>query len=107
MLLRALGFNVNLNPVADVSTNSGDFIYDRTTGGDAETAGSFVSQVVEVQSRDGMGSVLKHFPGYGSNRDTHNGIAVDERPWRPLGSRIFCPSRRDLPRGRGSGRRFW
>ena len=27
----------------------------------------------------GIGSVLKHFPGYGSNVDTHTGISVDER----------------------------
>lgn len=101
LLLRALGFNVNLNPVADVSTNSGDFIYDRTTGGDAETAGSFVSQVVEVQSRDGMGSVLKHFPGYGSNRDTHNGIAVDERPLETFREQDFLPFQAGFAAGKG------
>lgn len=26
-----------------------------------------------------MGSVLKHFPGYGPNEDTHTGVAVDQR----------------------------
>ena len=34
-LLSALGFNVNLSPVADVSTNPADFMYDRTFGQDA------------------------------------------------------------------------
>lgn len=29
---------------------------------------------------DGIGSVLKHFPGYGNNADTHTGIAIDNRP---------------------------
>ena len=35
--------------------------------------------MVEVQSRCGLGSVLKHFPGYGDNEDTHTGAAVDSR----------------------------
>ena len=26
-----------------------------------------------------VGAVLKHFPGYGSNADTHTGVAIDER----------------------------
>ena len=78
LLLRALGFNVNLNPVADVSTNSGDFIYDRTTGGDAETAGS-----------------------YGSNRDTHNGIAVDERPLETFREQDFLPFQAGFAAGKG------
>lgn len=34
-LLQALGINVNLAPVADVSTDPSDFIYDRTCGLDA------------------------------------------------------------------------
>ena len=33
LLLKALGFNVNLNPVADISTNPGDFIYRRRRDG--------------------------------------------------------------------------
>ena len=36
--------------------------------------------VVEQMSLDSMGSVLKHFPGYGDNADTHTGIAIDTRP---------------------------
>lgn len=27
----------------------------------------------------GMGTTLKHFPGYGNNEDTHTGIAYDKR----------------------------
>ena len=42
ILLRNLGFNVNLAPVADVSTNPSDFIYDRTTGKGAEEALSLI-----------------------------------------------------------------
>lgn len=99
ILLKALGFNVNLAPVADVSTSSGDFIYQRTTGKDAETAAAYVSKVVEVQSRDGMGSVLKHFPGYGNNKDTHTGIAVDDRPLETFLEQDFLPFKAGISTG--------
>ena len=79
-LLAFLGINVNFAPVADVSTNSADFIYARSFGQDAEATAQYTSAVVEQMTKDQMGSSLKHFPGYGSNIDTHNGIAVDERP---------------------------
>lgn len=91
VLLKALGFNVNLNPVSDVSENPSDFIYDRTTGGNAYEAQAYVNMVVEVQSRYGLGSVLKHFPGYGNNKDTHTGIAIDERPMETFLERDFLP----------------
>lgn len=93
LLLKALGFNVNLAPVADVSTNPGDFIYDRTTGRDAGETFYFVSRVVRTQSQYGLGSVLKHFPGYGNNRDTHTGVAVDERPLETFQEQDFLPFR--------------
>ena len=93
LLLKALGFNVNLAPVADVSTNPSDFIYDRTTGRDAGETFRFVSQVVRTQSQYGLGSVLKHFPGYGNNRDTHTGVAVDERPLETFQEQDFLPFR--------------
>ena len=79
-LLRSLGINVNFAPVADLSTNPNDFIYDRTLGQGVEETGDYIAQVVEQMSVDTMGSVLKHFPGYGDNVDTHTGIALDQRP---------------------------
>lgn len=91
ILLKALGFNVNLNPVADVSTDPGDFIYDRTTGKDANYAADYVRIVVLQQSRYGLGSVLKHFPGYGNNKDTHTGVAVDDRPMETFLEQDFLP----------------
>lgn len=35
--------------------------------------------VVSVMNEEKVGSVLKHFPGYGNNSDTHTGIAYDNR----------------------------
>ena len=88
--LLALGINVNLAPVCDVSTNPSDFIYDRTLGQDAGATATFVASTVNAMKDAGIGSVLKHFPGYGSNVDTHTGIAVDERPFESL-SLDFLP----------------
>ena len=91
VLLRALGFNVNLAPVADVSTDPGDFIYDRAFGQDAAATSDYVSAVTGRMRADGMGSVLKHFPGYGNNADTHTGIAVDDRPYEDFVNSDFLP----------------
>ena len=91
VLLRALGFNVNLAPVADVSTDPGDFIYDRAFGQDAAATSDYVSAVTGRMRADGMGSVLKHFPGYGDNADTHTGIAVDDRPYEDFVNSDFLP----------------
>ncbi len=100
-LLAALGFNVNLAPVADVSTDSGDFIYDRTLGQDASPTADYVSSVVEQMTADNMGSVLKHFPGYGNNADTHTGIAVDPRPYETFTQSDFLPFQAGAASGRG------
>ena len=90
-LLSALGFNVNLAPVADLSVSPSDFIYDRTFGQDAAATADYVSTVVSQMASDGMGSTLKHFPGYGNNVDTHTGIAVDPRPLEQFREEDFIP----------------
>lgn len=91
VLLKALGFNVNLAPVADVSTDPKDFIFDRSFGQDAAQTSTYTSTVTGAMSSDGMGSVLKHFPGYGNNADTHTGIAVDNRPLETFQTSDFLP----------------
>ena len=77
--LQDFGINVNLAPVADLSDNPADFIYPRALGEDAETTADYVAAVARQMTADGMGCVLKHFPGYGSNADTHTGSAYDLR----------------------------
>lgn len=91
VLLKALGFNVNLAPVADVSTGPNDFIYARSFGRDGAATAEYVSTVTAQMAADGIGSVLKHFPGYGDNEDTHTGIAVDKRPYEDFLNGDFLP----------------
>lgn len=90
-LLRSLGINVNLGPVCDISQDSGAFMYARSLGQDAQTTASFVSQTVDIMNQHQIGSVLKHFPGYGNNTDTHTGIAVDTRSLEALESQDLVP----------------
>ena len=100
--LLELGINVNFAPVADVSTDPGDFIYDRTLGQDAQATADYVRTVVEQMNAAGVGAVLKHFPGYGSNVDTHTGIAVDQRPLEEFRSADFLPFSAGIQAGAGS-----
>lgn len=78
-LLHSLGINVNMAPVCDIATDIGAFMYQRSLGEDAATTSRFVSSAVTIMKNQGIGSVLKHFPGYGNNSDTHTGIVRDER----------------------------
>ena len=89
--LLGLGVNVNLAPVADVSTDPNDFIYDRSFGQDAQATAEYVSNVVKTMDTEGIGSVLKHFPGYGNNVDTHTGVAIDERPYETFQTSDYLP----------------
>lgn len=89
--LHSFGITVNFAPVCDVSTNPEDFIYDRSFGQNAQTTADYIAQVVDAMSDAGIASVLKHFPGYGSNADTHTGIAVDERPYEQFLAEDYLP----------------
>ncbi len=100
-LLSALGINVNLAPVADVSTDPADFMYDRTCGLDASGTAECIAAVVAQMAGDNMGSVLKHFPGYGNNVDTHTGIAVDDRSLDTFRENDFLPFSAGMEAGDG------
>nr|WP_297171465.1 glycoside hydrolase family 3 N-terminal domain-containing protein [uncultured Agathobaculum sp.] len=90
-LLASIGVNVNFAPVCDVSTDPNDFINARAFGQDAAQTSKYVRTVVSQMVEDGMGMVLKHFPGYGNNVDTHTGIAIDERPIETFRTSDFLP----------------
>lgn len=89
--LKALGINVNLAPVCDLSTSPSDYIYDRTTGRGADETADYIQTVVSVMHDHGIGSVLKHFPGYGPNTDTHQDFSRDTRSLETLEANDFLP----------------
>ena len=97
--LRALWINVNFAPVCDVSTDPKDFIYDRTLGQDANMTADYVRLVVPAMTEGGTLPVLKHFPGYGNNVDTHTGIAVDLRPMETFENSDLLPFQAGIDAG--------
>ena len=90
-LLLDLGLNVNLAPVADVPLDKSNYIFDRCASTDPAETADYVSSVVSVMRREGVGAVLKHFPGYGGSADTHQGAARDERPMIAFTEGSFLP----------------
>lgn len=100
--LLALGLNVNLAPVADVCTEPQAFIYERAFGQDASATADYVADVVRTMNQTGIGCVLKHFPGYGNNADTHIGPAFDERPLEQLRKEDLLPFRAGIEAGAGA-----
>lgn len=99
--LQGLGLNVNFAPVCDITQQEGAFLYDRSLGQDARTTAGYVGRVVSLYGEEGMGCVLKHFPGYGNNPDTHTGIAVDERPYEAFQREDFLPFEAGIQAGAG------
>ena len=100
-MLKNLGINLNFAPVADVSIDSSDYIYNRTFGLGAKETSIYVRTVVEIMNQEKMGSVLKHFPGYGGNMDTHEGIAYDDRLYESFLSSDFLPFEAGIDAGAG------
>lgn len=98
-LLKSIGLNMNLAPVADVSTSSSDFIYARTLGKDATQTANYISEVVKAMNAKNMISSLKHFPGYGNNVDTHTGISIDNRSYENFTTNDFLPFKSGISAG--------
>lgn len=101
-LLKSVGINAGLFPVADLARNHSAFIYDRTIGQDAQTTASYVQQSVEELKKSKVGSTLKHFPGYGDNGDSHTAIIQDNRSLDELRQADFLPFRAGIDAGAGS-----
>lgn len=90
-LLLSYGINVNFAPVCDVSLDVNDFMYDRSFGDSPAETAEYVRIVVENMNDAGIGSVLKHFPGYGNNGDTHKNVIYDGRSYEQFETVDFLP----------------
>ena len=101
-LLNSLGLNVNLAPVCDISQAPGAFMYARSLGEDPQTTAEFVTGALERMAENGVGGVMKHFPGYGDNADTHTGSAVDDRSLEVLENRDLIPFQAGIGSGLGA-----
>ena len=100
--LQGLGINVNFAPVCDISQQEGAFMSRPFPG---QRCGNYFGVYPEdggpLQARITMGCVLKHFPGYGNNADTHTGMAIDERPYETFQQQDFQPFQAGIQAGAG------
>lgn len=101
-LLQSLGINCNLAPVCDVSTDLANYIYPRTLGLDAPATADIIAAMTQRYIENGMGCVLKHFPGYGGNSDTHEGISVDTREYEAFEKGDLLPFKAGIAAGAGA-----
>ena len=79
--LKALGFNVDFAPVADVLTNpENTVIGSRSFGSDAQVVSDMVSAELKGLQSQGIYGVVKHFPGHGGTTgDSHNeAVSLDK-----------------------------
>lgn len=100
-LLLSLGINVNLAPVCDVTSNPDSFMFDRSFSGDTQEVSRFVTDAVTAYRKQGLGCVLKHFPGYGDNTDTHEDMSYDDKPYEEFVTNDFPPFSTGVDAGAG------
>lgn len=79
--LRAMGFNLNFAPVADVDSNPDNpIIGDRSFGRDPNRVAEHVAAFVRAHQAQHVMACAKHFPGHGdTNTDSHLTLPRVER----------------------------
>ncbi len=102
-LLKEMGVSVNLAPLCDTVTDTGAFMFSRSFGHDAQLTSEYTSLVTSVMKENGVGSVLKYFPGYGnSTGDTRNGLVVIRTAATVIRERDLLPFKAGVEAGADS-----
>ena len=100
-MLRSIGINMNLAPVADVAYKSSDYMWPRSFSSNAKKTSNFISKTVAVMNKMKVVSVLKHFPGYGNNGNTHTDVIRDKRKLGTFKKRDLKPFKAGIKSGCG------
>jgi beta-N-acetylhexosaminidase len=99
LVLKDLGFNFNLAPVADLA-GAGDFMEKRSFGRDPKEASRVALAFWEGHRQAGLLNCAKHFPGLGSAReDPHEVLPVVDKPLSDLLEKDGMPFRTLIQRG--------
>ncbi|MCI8575489.1 MAG: beta-hexosaminidase [Bacilli bacterium] len=98
-ILSNLGLNLNLAPVVDVTTDPNAYMYERTLGENTKKTSEYAETVIETSHGTKVSYTLKHFPGYGNNSDTHQGIATDTRVLEDLKQNDLPPFEAGIKKG--------
>lgn len=84
-MLKKNGINCNFAPVVDLSINPKNKVIvglERSFGESTQSVVDYASILIEEQSKEGIISVLKHFPGHGSSLgDSHLGFVDITNTW--------------------------
>ncbi len=99
--IKAIGFNVNFAPVADVLINEGNTeIGSRSFGTDPTVVSNMVTNAVRGLRDSGMACAVKHFPGHGSaETDSHTGRAKSTRTYEEMQSAELLPFKSGIEAG--------
>lgn len=99
MFLENLGINVNFAPVVDIATSSEDYMFKRALQEGKELTSEYAKTVISASKGYKVSYTLKHFPGYGSNKDTHTGSSQDERTYEEIYNNDLEPFRTGIEVG--------
>lgn len=102
--LRAVGFNLDFAPVADVDSNpKNPIIGDRSFGSDPEDVAWHVATFVRAMQDEGVIACAKHFPGHGDTaKDSHLDLPVVEKDLPDLQATELVPFRAAVAAGVGT-----
>lgn len=90
--MKALGFNMNLAPVLDMTDDKQSFIYSRSYGNDAKAVSRLTSDYVKVMNDHGVVTTGKHFPNLSlTHADSHTKLPVLSRSVNELIAHEFVP----------------
>ncbi|MBR5669164.1 MAG: hypothetical protein IKX15_06080, partial [Spirochaetales bacterium] len=99
--IKAVGFNVNFAPTADVNNNpSNPVIGLRSFSSDQDITAKMVASSIKGYQDAGVISALKHFPGHGdTSTDTHVGLSIIEKNYDELKELELVPFKAGIDAG--------
>jgi beta-N-acetylhexosaminidase len=101
--LRAMGFNLNFAPCADVDSNpQNPVIGDRAFSRSARSCAEHVTTFVQAMQERGLIATVKHFPGHGDTTvDSHLALPIIEKELPELEAVEFVPFQAAVKAGVG------
>ena len=98
--MNALGFNMNFAPVTEVCTKDNEQFLTERSFGSLENVLSYGSASINAYESNGVGTVIKHFPG-NTNTDPHTGLP--EITWNKAELKMQLEPFRQLVKNQPSG----
>lgn len=103
-LLRDLGIHVNLGPICDLVSEDNAIMANRSMRLPTADTCDVVSATVKVMGENGVGAVLKHFPGFGNSTGdlTTGKIVAAQQEERAYWDDDFKPFQAGIKAGAGA-----